>query len=59
MCNVRSLPTAEVKEKDLKKCIKTTVIETHNKTIYDCKNVTKRHCTTLWSVNEAGEKVND
>ena len=34
------------------------MIEYHNKTIYDCKNVTKRHCTTLWTVNEVGEKVN-
>ena len=33
------------------------VIEYHNKTIYDCKNVTKRHCTTLWTANDAGEKV--
>jgi hypothetical protein len=33
------------------------VIEYHNKTIYDCKNVTKRHCTTLWTANDAGEKM--
>ena len=33
------------------------VIEYHDKTIYDCKNVTKRHCTTLWTVNDLGEKV--
>ena len=47
-----------MKTKDLKNCTKEMVIEFHNKTIYDCKNVTKRHCTTLWTANEAGEKVN-
>merc|ERR1711881_70508 len=46
-----------VKTKDLKNCTKEMVIEYHNKTIYDCKNVTKRHCTTLWTVNDLGEKV--
>ena len=46
-----------VKEAPLKNCTKEMVIEYHDKTIYDCKNVTKRHCTTLWTVNDQGEKV--
>jgi len=46
-----------VKTTDLKNCTKEMVIEYHNKTIYDCKNVTKRHCTTLWTVNDAGQKI--
>ena len=49
----------QVKTTDLKNCTKEMVIEYHNKTIYDCKNVTKRHCTTLWTVNDAGQKVNN
>jgi len=46
-----------VKTKNLKNCKKEMVIEYHNKTIYECRNVTKRHCTTLWTVNAAGQKV--
>ena len=42
---------------ELKNCTKDMVVEYHNKTIYDCRNVTKRHCTTLWTVNEQGEKI--
>jgi len=53
--NVESLMS--VKTKDLKNCTKEMVIEYHNKTLYDCKNVTKRHCTTLWTVNDDGGKV--
>ena len=48
-----------MKTKDLKNCTKEMVIEYHNKTLYDCKNVTKRHCTTLWTVNDDGGKVTD
>ena len=25
--------------------------------MYDCANVTKQHCTTLWTTNEEGERV--
>jgi len=53
--NVESLMS--VKSKDLKNCTKEMVIEYHNKTIYDCKNVTKSHCTTLWTVTDAGQKI--
>merc|ERR1711953_83812 len=42
---------------DLKNCTKEMVVEYHNKTVYDCRNITKRHCTTLWTVNEQGEKI--
>ena len=52
-----SIISIQVKTKELKNCTKEMVIEYHNKTIYDCKNVTKRHCTTLWTANDAGEKV--
>ena len=41
----------------LKTCEKTMVADTHNKTVYECRNVTKQHCTTLWKVNDAGEKI--
>ena len=52
------LISTQVKSKDSKNCTKEMVIEYHNKTIYDCKNVTKRHCTTLWTANDSGEKLN-
>ena len=42
---------------DLKNCTKEMVVEYHNKTVYDCRNVTKRHCTTLWTINDIGEKL--
>ena len=58
MSSMFSIISTQVKTKDLKNCTKEMVIEYHNKTIYDCKNVTKRHCTTLWTVNDAGDKVN-
>ena len=41
----------------LKSCEKTMVAEDHNKTVYECRNVTKQHCTTLWRVNDDGEKI--
>ena len=46
-----------MKNKTLKKCEKTMVPEQHNKKIYECHNVTKQHCTTIWKVNDRGEKV--
>ena len=46
----------KVKQKSLKDCVKTFLRETHTKTEYECRNVTKQHCTTLWKVNEQGEK---
>ena len=57
MSSMVSIISTQVQTKELKNCTKEMVIEYHNKTIYDCKNVTKRHCTTLWTVNIAGEKV--
>lgn len=54
--NVESL--MKVQSVDLKNCTKEMVIEYHNKTVYECRNVTKRHCTTLWTMNDiTGEKV--
>lgn len=53
-----SVDTAmRIEVKALKNCSKEMVVEYHNKTIYDCQNVTKRHCTTLWTINEQGQKV--
>ena len=46
-----------MKVKPLKECNKTMIPEQHNKTLYECKNVTKQHCTTIWKVNAWGEKV--
>merc|ERR1711997_432937 len=45
------------KSKDIKKCKEDRVVEYHDKTIYECENVTKQHCTTLWTINDEGEKV--
>ena len=53
--NVESV--MKVSTVDLKNCTKEMVVEYHNKTVYDCRNITKRHCTTLWTVNERGEKI--
>ena len=48
----------KVQSVDLKNCTKEMVIEYHNKTVYECRNVTKKHCTTLWTMNSiTGEKV--
>merc|ERR1711874_805057 len=44
--DMKNLPWCEIKEKWVE----------HNKTKYDCQNVTKQHCTSLWKV-EDGEKV--
>ena len=43
--------------KTLKECNKTMIPEQHSKTVYECKNVTKQHCTTIWNVNALGQKV--
>ena len=53
--SVESLMT--VQTVDLKNCTKEMVVEHHNKTVYECHNVTKRHCTTLWTINDIGEKL--
>ena len=42
--------------KTLPTCVKTIVEEEHNKTHYQCRNVTKQHCTSLWKIVD-GEKV--
>jgi len=34
----------------LLKCEKTTVMKDHVKEVYECHNVTKTHCTTLWKL---------
>ena len=41
----------------LKKCNKTTVMKPHVKEVYECHNVTKTHCTTLWKLDDKGMKV--
>merc|ERR1712241_5729 len=46
-----------MKNKTLKECEKKMIPEQHNKTIYECQNVTKQHCTTIWKVNDRGEKI--
>ena len=42
--------------KTLPWCDQIEVMESHNKTKYECRNVTKQHCTSLWRVVK-GEKV--
>ena len=42
--------------KTLKSCEKLTVPKVETKKVYECKNVTKQHCTTLWKEVE-GVKV--
>jgi len=43
-------------EKTLKSCEKTIQPKVHTKDVYECKNVTKQHCTTVWEVVD-GQKV--
>ena len=43
--------------KTLKKCEKRSRPKVHSKKVYKCENVTKQHCTTLWTLNQWGEKV--
>ena len=38
-------------------CEKTTVMKEHVKEVFECKNVTKTHCTTLWKLDDKGMKV--
>ena len=51
---VESKPTTLTKH--LPTCTKKTKPEEHEKVHYECKNVTKQHCTSLWKVVN-GEKV--
>ena len=51
---VESKPTTLTKH--LPTCTKLTKPEEHEKVHYECKNVTKQHCTSLWKVVD-GEKV--
>jgi len=44
--DMKNLPWCEIKEKWVE----------HNKTKYECQNVTKQHCTSLWKI-ENGQKV--
>ena len=41
----------------LNHCTKEMVYEYHLKTVYECQNVTKTHCTTLWKLDDQGQKV--
>ena len=41
----------------LHNCSKEEVRELHTMTVYECENVTKTHCTTLWELDENGDKV--
>ena len=49
-----SRPVMEMKTLPL--CEKTEVVEDHNKTRYNCENVTRQQCTSLWKMVN-GEKV--
>jgi len=40
----------------LKSCTKTIQPKVHTKEVFECKNVTKQHCTTVWEVVD-GQKV--
>ena len=46
-----------IKEANLTRCSKQTVMKDHIKEVYDCQNVTKTHCTTLWELDDQGNKV--
>ena len=46
-----------MKNKTLKECEKKMIPEQHRKTMYECKNVTKQQCTTIWKVNAGGQKI--
>ena len=46
-----------VKKANLTACSKETVMKDHVKEVYECKDVTKTHCTTLWELDDQGNKV--
>ena len=46
-----------INEVNLTACEKTTVMKEHVKEVFECKNVTKTHCTTLWKLDDKGMKV--
>ena len=50
-----TLPVLE--QASLQHCTKDLVDEYHLKTVYECRNVTKTHCTTLWRLDDKGQKV--
>ena len=41
----------------LHNCIKKELRELHTITVFECENVTKTYCTTLWELDENGDKV--
>jgi len=41
----------------LQECSKEMTEEFHEQLVYECRNVTKTHCTTLWEMKEDGTKV--
>ena len=49
--------TVNLSEVMLHTCSKEEARELHTMTVYECENVTKTHCTTLWDIDENGEKV--
>ena len=42
--------------KTLKTCVKVVKPKVHTKEVYECHDVTKQHCTTVWEVLK-GQKV--
>ena len=49
--------TFKSKNSTIKTCHKMIKDVLHEKTVHRCEMVTKKHCTTIWKENEAGEKV--
>ena len=52
MMDIPAINTVELNE-----CTKNTVMKKHVKEVFECSNVTKNHCTTLWELDDEGMKV--
>ena len=46
-----------IKVINLTQCEKKTEMKEHVKEVFECQNVTKTHCTTLWKLDDKGMKV--
>ena len=51
------ITSPELANVTLHNCIKKELRELHIITVFKCENVTKTHCTTLWELDENGDKV--
>ena len=55
--NMTMMDIPAINTVELNACTKNTVMNKHVKEVYECSNVTKTHCTTLWKLDDKGMKV--